>query len=301
MKNIFKIILVITLFIWFISISNAVDLSWIWSDIKDSSISSIRNDDWNIVTTIETTWKSLLTSVKVILEWILLIFIVYLGFQMVMSLWKNEEDLTKAKTQLRYSIIWIMFVNIPWTLYQAFNWWNPNSVWGRFPWSTWSNTPWNSDSNLFVNIFDLWTTLNSNIVWFIEAGLVWIAIIMLTFSWIKILTSRWREDIITNEKEKISWSIIWLVFVWFISAWKNLAFSWNISDWVNLYETLSNLALFFAWPVAILFLTLSWYYYITANGDDEKVKKAKNIIINVIIWTVILLASYSFLLDLADF
>jgi hypothetical protein len=54
-----------------------------------------------------------------------------------------------------------------------------------------------------------------------------------------------------------------------------------------------------AGPVAIVFLTLAWYYYITANGDDERISKAKNIIINTLIATVILLASYTFLLDLA--
>jgi hypothetical protein len=61
---------------------------------------------------------------------------------------------------------------------------------------------------------------------------------------------------------------------------------------------MSNLALFFAWPIAIFFLTLAWYYYITSNGDEERVKKAKAIVINTVIATLILLASYTFLLDL---
>jgi len=45
-------------------------------------------------------------------------------------------------------------------------------------------------------------------------------------------------------------------------------------------------------------LTLAGYYYITSNGDEDKVKKAKSIIINVLIAIVLLLASYTFLLDL---
>ena len=38
---------------------------------------------------------------------------------------------------------------------------------------------------------------------------------------------------------------------------------------------------------------------ITSNGDEERVKKAKSIIINTILATLILLAAYTFLLDLA--
>jgi len=45
-------------------------------------------------------------------------------------------------------------------------------------------------------------------------------------------------------------------------------------------------------------MTLAAYYYITANGEEEKVKKAKNIIVNTVFATLILLAAYTFLLDL---
>jgi len=68
---------------------------------------------------------------------------------------------------------------------------------------------------------------------------------------------------------------------------------------VNLFETLSNLALFFAAPVAIFFLTLAGYYYLTSNGDEDQIKKAKSIIVNTLLATLILLAAYTFLLDLA--
>jgi hypothetical protein len=41
------------------------------------------------------------------------------------------------------------------------------------------------------------------------------------------------------------------------------------------------------------------YYYINSNGEEERIKKAKNIVLNTTIATVVLLASYAFLLDLA--
>ena len=125
------------------------------------------------------------------------------------------------------------------------------------------------------------------------------AIFMLTLAGIKLLTSRGRDESIKEAKNKIIYTILALVFVGVIEAWKRLAFSGIISDGVNLFSSIANLALFFAAPVAIFFLTLAGYYYITSNGDEEKTKKAKSIIINTMLATLILLASYTFLLDLA--
>jgi hypothetical protein len=60
------------------------------------------------------------------------------------------------------------------------------------------------------------------------------------------------------------------------------------------------MALFFAGPTAILFLLYGGYLFISSAGDEEKAKKGKNIVINTAIATLILIASYTFLKDLAD-
>lgn len=125
------------------------------------------------------------------------------------------------------------------------------------------------------------------------------AIFMITLTGIQLLTSRGREERVTEAKNKILYSILALIFVGIIEAWKALAFGGVIADGVNLFESLARLALFFAAPVAIFFLTLAGYYYITSNGDEEQVKKAKSIVVNTLLATLILLASYTFLLELA--
>jgi len=76
-------------------------------------------------------------------------------------------------------------------------------------------------------------------------------------------------------------------------------YSWNFNtDWRTAFAQLANLALFFARPVAVVFVTMAWYYYITRNWDEEKVNKAKSIIINTLIGIVILIWIYTILLDL---
>lgn len=80
-----------------------------------------------------------------------------------------------------------------------------------------------------------------------------------------------------------------------------MVYSGDIGRGQGIFAQLSNLALFFAGPTAIFFLLLGGYYFITSAGNDEKVKKGKSIVVNTFIAVIILLASYAFLKDLADF
>jgi len=301
MKNLIKIIFVFILsffLIWDLCVNAWVP--WFdsinWSEkIKDHSLQNI-NASWDLTEDVQSLWLSLLWTAKFIISAILVIFIVYIWIQMVMSMWSDEEQLGSAKKQLWYTLIWFIFINIPWTLFNMLqgnkweiDWW--------INW-TWSNEFTNNNKNIFVDLWLFDDTINWWIVMFIESAIFAIAILMVVIAWIKLMTARWRDEQITESKNKIIWSVVWLIFIWFIEAWQNLMYNWKISDWANLFETLEKLALFFAWPVWIFFLTLAWYYFITSAWDEEKIKKAKSIIVNVLIATIILLASHAFLKDL---
>ena len=294
MKTLLKLFLILSLlfsiiYVWKVQAWVDLDnIDWI-NNITTNSIGTVNK-------TIDDIWMSILKTTKYALWWILLIFIVYTGIQMVMSMWSDEEELKTAKRQIRYSIIWIIFINIPGSLYDAFN---KESYWNNIDWNvnSWGDA-WTNNSNLFIDLTSFWTTINNNIIWFIKVSISGVAMFMLVVAWIKIITARWREEEVTKAKHKIIWSIIWLMTVWFIESWKYFVFSWNISDWTGLFETLANLFLFFAWPIAIIYLSIAWYYYVTSNGDEEKVKKAKSIVVNTILATAIILASYTLLTDL---
>ena len=301
MKNIIKIftLFLITFAIFSTSAVNAwVDwletIQWI-NNITEHSLNGIAGT-WDIQEDVKNVWFSILTMIKYIISWLLVIFMVYIWIQMVISMWTDEDKLSTSKRQLWYTLVWLVFINIPWTVYSLFiaNRW---AIDGNIHW-TWTSQLAQSEVSIFINtkLFD--DTINWWIVMFIETAIIWIAIFMIILSGIKIMTARWREEQMTEAKNKILWSLVWLIFVWFIEGWQSIVYTWSISDWANLFETLENLALFFAGPVAIFFLTLAWYYYITSNGDEERVKKAKSIVINTIIATIILLASYAFLKDL---
>ena len=80
---------------------------------------------------------------------------------------------------------------------------------------------------------------------------------MITVAGVSLMTSRGREEKMKEAKNKILYTILALIFVGIIEAWKRVAFDGEISDGVNLFQSLANLALFFAAPVAIFFLTLA--------------------------------------------
>lgn len=266
-----------------------------WLEIDNSNSISISSSS-DISDTVNNIWLNILSKIKYIFSWVLLIYLVYAGAQMIMSMWTDDEELSSAKRSIWYAWIGLFFINMPRAIYNAVKWDKTNINW--WIWNSWSNDIWSSTTNLFINTDVFVLTLNNTVIKFIEIMLVWIAITIIIIAWLKIITSRWREEQVTESKNKIIWSIIWLIFIWFIEAWQKFAYKWAISDWKNIFETIANLALFLAWPIAIFFLTLAWYYYITSWWDEEKAKKWKNIIINTVLATAILLVSYVFLYDL---
>jgi len=297
MKKIWLIIILLisSLFITDLSLAWYVEIPW--EDIIQE-VSNDINSSWDINTDIQNTSFSLLKIVKIFLQWFLVIFIVYAWARMIIAMWDNEEELSAWKRQLWYWLIAILFINIPWSIYEAFH---PTNLWNidnRLDVNWFINS--SNENNIFIDFIGFWTTFWDNIIWFLKI-LIWAAAILaIILAGIKMLTSRWREDEVKEAKSKIIYSILALLFLGFVEIWKNVAFWWSIKAWINLFWDLANISLFIAWPVAIFFLTLAAYYFIMSAWNEEYIKKARSIVINTILATIILIASYTFLLDLAN-
>lgn len=266
-------------------------------EIQDVSLNI--GSSWNAIADISNTGFNILRVVKRILMGLMVIFMVYAGAMMIMSMGSDEEQLSSAKRQIWYAAVALIFINIPGTLYEAFYKNGDTSVWWGVSVDSFWNASTESSGNLFFDFFVFGHTLNNQIVMFLEVTVFLAAVFMITLAGINLMTSRGKEEKMKEAKNKILYTILALIFVGIIEAWKSVAFDGEISDGVNLFESIANLALFFAAPVAIFFLTLAGYYFISSNGDEERVKKAKSIIINTVLATLILLAGYTFLIDLA--
>jgi len=296
-KKIKKLFLLLLAVIWIFYINSL--FAWYdiigWDYIKPVSNNIYSHSD--VVAAINYNWFKLLAIVKLILQWLMLIFIVYTWWQMIWSMWDNEEELNKAKKHLWYVVVAVLFLNVPWTLYNSFHKREHWLLWDRLTLEEYSNSSW--EGNMFFDFFSFWYTYWDNIIWFLEVIVMAIAILVIIYESIKLIYSRWREERVKEAKNKVIYAVLALVFITIIEFWKRFAFDLKISQAQDIFSNLANFALFFAAPTAFFFLTIAAYYYITSSWEEEKVKKAKSIIINTVLATLILLASYTFLLDLA--
>lgn len=255
---------------------------------------SIAEKSWSMESQITSITYNIFKTFKIVVWWLLVIYLVYAWVMMIISMWDDEKQLSSAKRSTWYAIVWLLFINIPGLLYSSFS--NKNTF-DDIAAPTW-DTVTIYDRNLFMNSQVFWSTLGS-IITFLEIALVTLCIFMIVYSGIKIMISAGEDKNVSEGKNKILWSLAGLIFIWIMEVWRNVIFKWDFKwEWQELFATLANLALFFAGPVAIFFISLAGYYYITSGWEDEKIKKAKNIIFNTVIATLILLWMYTFLLDL---
>ncbi len=295
-----KIIINILIIFWLLfsnfSLLNAwnIDFSDAWNAVNKIKWVSMSESSWTVETQVTNISYNVFKTIKIVIGWLLVIYIVHAWVMMIFSMWWDEKALSNSKRSIWYGIVGLLFINIPGLLY--------NSFWNKQVTDDVTSTIWDTrtiyDRNIFMNSDIFWSTLGS-IITFLEIALVSIAVFMIVLQWIKMILSIWEEKAINEWKQKILWSLAWLIFIWIMEVWRNVIFVWDFKwKWQDLFATLVNLALFFAWPTAIFFISLAGYYYITSGWDDEKVKKAKNIIINTLIATLILLWMYTVLLDL---
>ncbi|MGE4443720.1 MAG: hypothetical protein AB7E37_01860 [Candidatus Altimarinota bacterium] len=296
MKNIIKFFLIFITSIFSFHFSYAGNI-----DFKDASEAtskiksvSIKEKTGSMETQIQSTTLNIFKTLKIVVGGLLVIYLVYAGVQMILSMGSDEGQLSEAKRSIRYAIIGLLFINIPGLLYNSFS----NKRVTDDVTSTVGDSVTIYQRNIFMNSEVFGSTLG-NILTFLQISIVAIAIFMIVYAGIKIILASGDEDKVSESKNKILWSVAGLVFIGVMEVWRNVMFKGDFKgQGQELFATLANLALFFAGPIAIFFLSLAGYYYITAGGDDDKVKKAKSIVFNTLIATIILLGIYTFLLDL---
>lgn len=271
----------------------------IWGDnfegwlkkIEETTMEVNSNED-NIKDVVNEIWTSFLKTAKLIISALLVVFIVYNWAMMVMSMWTDDDALNKSKRQFAYTATWLFFVNVPWTIISALSITKNNNK------TVVSPTDWfdGGESILLNDTFK--NTIETNLIGFIQIIISAIAIWMIIIAAVKMLTWRGEEQNLNEAKAKFLYSSIALVFVWVMQLFKDIVFNVDTLQWESLFNSLANLALFFAAPVAISFIILAGYKLITSNGDEQKKESAKNIVQNTFLAVLILLSSWAILAEL---
>lgn len=127
------------------------------------------------------------------------------------------------------------------------------------------------------------------------------------YAYFRIVTANGDEEKAKSWKMSIVYAIAWFVVVKISNALiKTIYWKTNCS---NRYQTncvnqtdltwfwwivvrVINWANSFVWIIVILLIIYAWFLLLTSAWDEEKLKKAKSIIIYIAIWLFILVASY---------
>lgn len=238
---------------------------------------------------------------KTVASGLAIFYLVYNGFMMVVS-YANEDTITKCKTQLWYAVVALLFINIPGQIVTLF---------------TDKKTSLDPTAKVGSNAFSLVDTGCSNLIFcpqqwtngighslmaFLELGLVAGAVFMFSLAAFKLIANRGDPEDRVAIKSQFLYGGMALVFVGVIEMWVKVVAESDIKGaGSGIFANLMNLGLLFAGPLAIFFLSWAAYLYITSNGDEEKVKQAKSILVTTFMATLLLLATYAFLKDLGSF
>ncbi len=234
---------------------------------------------------------------KLVISWFALIYMVLMGVYMVMYS-DNEEKIKAQKSQFTYTMIGFIFLNVPGILYPLFFSETTSGTTLGAPPTEWSGIM----GGIFWNAEIMDSTL-SNIVSLFEVFVFSVAILVFTWWLFLMILSAGDEEKVKSGKNRLVYGVLGLLFLGFVKVWGSVIAAGNFwapaGEIWTLGKRLFSIAIYFAGPVGIFFLIIGAYYYITSGGDEERVKKWKSILVNTLIASLILIASYSFLWELA--
>jgi len=72
----------------------------------------------------------------------------------------------------------------------------------------------------------------------------------------------------------------------------------NARGIIQILLSVGNFFIFVAGPVALVFIIVGAYYYITAGGNEESADKGKRIILYTFLATILLILAYTIVIEL---
>ena len=229
-----------------------------FQDTKNVSISDARNFGGN-----------LLSIARLVVAGFALIYIVIIGANLIVSS-DDEGVVAKQKKQLFYSGIAFIFLNIPDVVYRIFMRTDNRNIGA----GTWTDV---SSQSAFWNFSGVFGADNfiSSVISFLKVVAFVAAILSFIWGAIGLMTSRGQDEYKENAQNRMVYGLQ--------------------AEISKIAGNIFGLAFYFAAPVAVFFLILGAYYYITSAGDEDRASKGKKIFLYTFLASIILLAGASFL------
>jgi len=263
-----------------------------WTDRQNSLLKDLnsKNDFFWISTLWEKWIKNLILNLardlKILLYTIILLLWIIVVMKLIFSKWW-EDDIKKLKNWIIYLTIWIILIQ-------------SSSVFWKVLFDKSVNVSLANDfsEKLLQPIINLFYTLAAFVFIFVAI----VAFYKIVFAW-------WNDDWIKKWKQTIIQALIWFIVIKFAKIlvdntyrpdcdnWKIIKVAWttvceNITQNAQIIMIILNWINWFLWIVIILMIIYAWFLYITSWWKEDNQKKAKNIIVYIAIWLLILVSSY---------
>jgi hypothetical protein len=251
----------------------------------------------------------IMDAVRIALYWVALLAMLYVGFIWVSSMW-NEEKVWEGRWRILLIMIGLFLINIAeivYTIMTGSSYLDDDfsrkvtTISTRDPGWNFNESSLNT-CNYFFCPQNFWG--NGSVIAvmkFFEMLMITTAVVM--FSWVgfTMLVRGNSEDTTHLTKMRIVYGAIALIIVWFVESIYRAIFFWWALNATGIMRVLINIANFFIFlggPIAIIFIIIGGYYYITAAGDEERADKGKKILLYTFFGTILLLLSYTFLIEI---
>lgn len=209
---------------------------------------------------------------------LLFIFILIVGFNLLIN-WDDPEKVKKSLKSLYYMAIWALLLFAgSWLIWTALN---VNNLW----W-TWMNGTWNG---LFDQLAVWWDSLFLKTLLFLKWFAFFVALIMVIFYWFRMMYATDKAD---KTKQMLSgvWNaLLALVFTKIIDYIYYIA---QLSDFgakaTELIIQIAKVLWYILWWSLLIMIFYAWYLLLTDQWKAENMKKAKNIIMGIVLSAVVL-------------
>ncbi|MDD4351456.1 MAG: hypothetical protein PHU71_00535 [Candidatus Gracilibacteria bacterium] len=202
----------------------------------------------------------------------------------------DEEQIKKAKGSVIYSIVGMVIVTLSYAIVNVFK----KLQTSPSPDTPFSTEPFTTEAKNFIN------TLLSGLM-YVTAP---IAVLLIIVGAYMFLTAAGDEEKIKKGKASIGYSIVGLVVIILSRTIVRIFFAEggpadlggrqvDLSGAKGLINSIVNFATGFVGGLAILMLIYAGFLWITAQGEDDQIGKAKKIILYAILGLIIIIFSYS--------
>lgn len=278
------------------------------SNLSQNSI--IQPQGGNIMSSIQYVWLRLIQAAKIALNGVALLAMWYVGYLWVSSM-GDEEKQNDGKYRLLLIFVGLFLINIPELLYTIItgssyldnNFWRKVRVVStRDPGGIFNTSALNG-CNYFFCTQNFWGNSNTiAIMKFFEILMIVAAVVMFTWGGLTMIFRGNTEDRSDKGKMRIIYGVVALVIMGFIETiYRSIFFggALNANGLIQTGLTVANFFVFIAGPVAIIFIIIGAYYYITAGGNEESADKWKRIILYTFLATILLILAYTIIVEIA--